>query len=180
MNYGMALLHADRLNREADKRAKDAHIKNAAHKCFVKVTGDLFLSDAFLTWVTDLASVNRVVISIGGGTQINQHFAQNGITFEKHPRLGRAASPEGYQLALRVLEENRSQLQWQLKERKAIVDVVLPVINLAGESCHVDGDVMVYNAYWGFDMLYVVTTPDRVETKRALFHDLPKVTVISM
>lgn len=184
MTYGMAIGKAILLERaeerDREKRARESHIKNCTNKCFVKVTGDLFLSDGLLSWVTALARENRVVVSIGGGTQINRHFAESGIAFEKHSRLGRATTPEGYQLALSVLRENQSQLQWQLKKRDVIADVVLPVINLAGEECHVDGDLMISNAYWGFDALYVVTTPDRKEAKQKIFEDMPKVTVITM
>ena len=171
--YGWALM-------QAEKYARERHVQNCARKCFVKVSGDLFRTDTFLEWIKELSIKNRVVISIGGGTQINVAFAEKDIAFEKHPTLGRNTTSEGYQLAGRVLEKNKSWLIWQLKLRSVIADVVFPAINLAGEVCHVDGDIMVYSAYWGFDELYVVTTPDRVEAKQKLFEDMPKVTVITM
>ena len=171
--YGLALVQADRL-------AHEHHVRSSAHRCFVKVSGDVFRSEEFLDWVTKLAGEKRVVFSIGGGSQINDAFKEKGVAFEKHPKLGRDTTNEGYLVAQKVLEKNKSWLVWQLKRRNAIVDVVFPIINLAGLACHVDGDIMVYNAYWGFESLYVITEPERVEVKKQFFADMPKVTVLSL
>lgn len=179
MTYGIALGQAILLERRAEQQDREAHYKNCSQKCFVKASGDVFLNEAFLTWVVHLARDNWVVISIGGGTQINDALAALGIASDKHPQLGRETTAEGYAIALKVLEKNKSDLEWQLRQRNAIAEVVIPVITMAGHTCHVDGDLMVLNAYWGFDELYVVTTRDRVEAKEKLFADLTKVMVIS-
>ena len=115
-----------------------------------------------------------------GGTQINRTLDQNGIGFTKHPRLGRDTSQDGYRLAAKVLWENRHALEKALKARNVFSEVLLPIITLHGVKCHLDGDLMVLNAYWGFDELYVVTTSDRIAAKQELFVDLPKVMVITV
>lgn len=180
MYSGIAFLYADQHAHRADMRRREKHKRAHPHKCFVKVSGDLLLSERFIEWLTQLARANTVVVSIGGGTQINAALDEALIVHAKDPKLGRDTSKEGYTIAQRVLESNRSQLLKRLESEGVLIDTVLPIFNLAGNFCHVDGDLMVYAAYWGFDALYAITTLERVGAKQKLFAELPKIHIIGM
>ncbi|MFZ3136266.1 MAG: hypothetical protein WA126_02615, partial [Thermodesulfovibrionales bacterium] len=47
--------------------------------------------------------------------------------------------------------------------------VVIPVFEIGNVLCHINGDYFVLFAYLGFDILYIVTTPQRVREKEEFF-----------
>lgn len=147
----------------------------------VKVSGDESKNPDFLNWIKLLDTRSYVVLCVGGGTQINQKLAEHGIDPAKpHGPLGRELeSFELRQVARDVLELNQRDLEDQLADLGTHVHVDIPVIDFGGVLCHVNGDQLVRTVYLGFDELYVVTTPEREEKKRADFAGLSKVKVIS-
>ena len=86
---------------------------------------------------------------------------------------------EQRQIARDILENNQAVLEDQLAAEGVHVTVAIPVFHIGEVLCHVNGDQMVRSAYLGFDRLYVVTTPGRLEKKKAEFAGLPRVEVVS-
>ena len=123
-----------------------------------------------LQWIKKLSRKYFVVVCVGGGTQINEAFAKAGLPVSKFGPLGREAkSFEERQLARSVLEKNQAEIQDRLAKIGVHVSVVIPVFEIGNVLCHVNGDYFVLFAYLGFDILYVVTTPQRVAEKEEFF-----------
>ncbi len=153
---------------------------NMRKSAFVKVSGDLVLHRKVLKWVRRLAGQFHVVICTGGGTQINEALIAAGYELRKHGPLGRELGTfEERQLARNVLEMNRAQLEDRLAMENIHAHVVIPVLEVGGVLCHVNGDTFLETAYIGFDLLFVVTTKEREQNKSDTFRHLPKVRVRS-
>lgn len=149
-------------------------------RCFIKISGDLCRKPEVLDWIKSVSEGKFTVICVGGGTQINEAFKANGMEIGEHGPLGRETkSFEERQLARDVLEVNQREVQDLLESRGIYASVVIPVLDIATVLCHVNGDIMVMTAYLGFHKLYVATTLERLETKRAQFAHLPKVEVVA-
>lgn len=145
---------------------------------FVKVTGDLLEHPRVIKWLQRLARQFHVVVCTGGGTQINDALVHAGYVLTTHGPLGRELQTFAErQLARNVLEQNKALLEDMLAANGILAYVVVPVLEIGGVLCHVNGDTFLQTAYIGFDMLFVVTTKDRVEGKDAQFRHLPKVRV---
>lgn len=152
----------------------------ALRRAFVKVSGDLCTSPEFLKFIRGLSREYFVVVCIGGGTQINEAFAEAGLPVSTHGPMGRETnSLKERQIARNVLEGNQAILQDQLSSLRISATVVIPVLDIGSVLCHVNGDEMVRTSYLGFDRLCVITTPERAEAKTQKFADLPKVEVVS-
>ncbi len=144
----------------------------------VKISGDM-LQDKVLEWVEGLAREYFVVVCVGGGTQINEAFTKAGLPVGKFGPLGRETKTFlERQLARDVLEKNQVEIQDKLASLGVHVSVIIPVLDIGTVLCHVNGDQLVLTAYHGFDVLYVVTTSDRVEEKRKFFAPYPKIQVV--
>lgn len=154
----------------------------ARHTAFVKVSGDLCEHEECLAVLGELGRQYFVTVCVGGGTQINEALVAAGYDHATHGPLGREAqSFRERQIARDVLEENQMRLQDELADSGVPVDAVtIPVLDIATVLCHVNGDQMVRTAYLGYDQLYVLTTPERYEVKRAQFADLPRVTIVAL
>jgi hypothetical protein len=147
---------------------------------FVKVSGDEFKNPSFLAWISGMSKASYVVICMGGGTQINEEFAQRGFPVTQHGPLGRETETfEQRQVARDVLERNAAECEDLLAAQGIHVRVVIPVLDIGGVLCHVNGDQMVRTAYLGYDQLIIITTPEREQAKLEAFADLPKVFVLS-
>jgi acetylglutamate kinase len=148
---------------------------------FVKVSGDLSLSPAFIEYLRTVTTSYFTVICVGGGTQINESLQQKGIVPGPHGPMGRELPTfELRQTARDVLEKNQSDLQDKLASLGINAVVIIPVLDLGSVLCHVNGDEMVKTAYIGFDQLVVVTTADRVAKKSEEFTGLSKIKVIGL
>ncbi|MFA5871002.1 MAG: hypothetical protein WC842_03930 [Candidatus Paceibacterota bacterium] len=146
--------------------------------CLIKISGDT-IKDDVLDWIKKLSLEYFLVICIGGGTQINEAFSKAGLLIGKFGPLGRET--EGLkekQLARDVLEKNQEEIQDRLADLGVHASVVIPVIEIGTVLCHVNGDQFVLSAYHGFDVLYIVTLKDRVETKKDFFAQYKKIQVI--
>jgi len=76
------------------------------------------------------------------------------------------------------LRKNKTKIQNLLKNFGIKAKVVIPVLDISGVLCHLNGDQFVLSAYLGFDILYVITAEERVNKKRELFASYPKVKVV--
>lgn len=147
--------------------------------CLIKFSGDVFLRDDVLDWMRTLTSQYFVVVCVGGGTQINEAFNKKGFSVGKFGPLGRETkSFEEKILARDVLEINQCELQDKFAELGIYVTVVIPVFYIGDVLCHVNGDQFVLAAYHGFNVIYVVTTDDRVSKKSELFACYEKIKVV--
>ena len=156
------------------------HSQRTRKNIFVKVSGDEFLNPRFQKWIKRLRKEAWVVICIGGGTQINEELQKQGYELTQHGPLGRETKTfEERQIARDVLERNQAELEDCLAKIGIHVTVAIPVLTIGNVLCHVNGDQMIRAAYLGFDQLYVVTAPDRVEAKQKEFGSLPKVEVLA-
>jgi hypothetical protein len=144
----------------------------------VKVSGDIYTSPVFINKIIkQLSKKYFVVICVGGGTQINKMFG----TKIPHGPLGRElATFKDRQDARNILENNQVKLQDILAEKRIPASVIVPVFEIGTVLCHVNGDKFLEMAYLGYDILFVVTTPDRLEKKEKEFAHLPKIKVIAL
>lgn len=116
--------------------------------CFVKVSGDAFRNLAFLAWVADLSQGRYVVVCVGGGTQINEELERQGMPFKPHGPLGRELETFAHrQLARNILELNAVECEDVLAAEGIHVHVTIPVLEVGGVLCHVNGDQMVRTVY---------------------------------
>src|SRR4030043_1844223 len=148
--------------------------------CLVKISGDM-ISEKVLLWIKKLSKNYPVVICVGGSSQINEAFKKIGLPVSKFGPLGRELKNlKEKQLAKDVLEKNKTKIQSLLKKVRIKAKVVIPVLDVSGVLCHLNGDQFVLSAYLGFDDLYVITTKERFTKKKELFASFPKVKVVGL
>lgn len=153
----------------------------ARKKAFFKVSGDSFDHPDFLELVREVAKEYFVVICVGGGKQINDAFRAEGLEAGDHGPLGRETkNSKERQIARNVLEANKERLEDLLAEKGITAAVEIPFLNLGSVLCPFNGDLAVMLAYIGFEVLYVITTNERLEKKRQQFAHLPKVEVAGL
>lgn len=145
---------------------------------FVKVSGDLLEHPRVIKWLKRLSTHFHVCVCTGGGTQINEALTAIGYVPKKHGPLGRELETfELRQLARNVLEQNKAQLEDHFARHGITAQVVIPVLDIGGVLCHVNGDTFLLTSYLGFDQLFVVTTKDREAAKLDQFNIYPKIRV---
>jgi hypothetical protein len=146
--------------------------------CLVKISGDM-IGEKILLWIKKLSKNYSVVICVGGSSQINKAFKKAGFPVGKFGPLGRELKNlKEKQLAKDVLAKNRSMTQNLLKKLGVKAKVIIPVLEIGGVLCHLNGDQFVLSVYHGFDILYVITTKERLAKKKELFTPYPKVKVV--
>ena len=64
---------------------------------------------------------------------------------------------------------NQTEIQDRLGAMSVHVSVVIPVIDIGTVLCHINCDYFVLSAYHGFNILYVVTTKERVAVQKKFF-----------
>lgn len=147
----------------------------------VKVSGDVFASPEFIEKIGRMTEGFFVVICVGGGKQINEALEARGLPRKDHGPLGRELETlELRQLARDVLERNKAKLEDLLAAEYIHATVEIPVLDIAGVMCHVNGDEFIKLGYNGFDELFVVTTFDRVKAKQAQFAPYPKIKILAL
>jgi hypothetical protein len=147
--------------------------------CFVKISGDACFNDDVLKWLKQLSRLHSLVVCVGGGTQINEAFVRAGLPVGEFGPLGReTASLQEKELAKDVLKKNRIEMKKRLADLGVNANVVIPIIDIGGVPCHVNGDQLILTAYHGFDLLYVITTKDRIKSKQTFFAPYKKIRVI--
>jgi hypothetical protein len=146
--------------------------------CFIKISGDT-ISDDVLNWIKKLSQEYFLVVCVGGGTQINEAFTEAGLPVGRFGPLGRETeSLKERQLARDTLEKNQAEIQDRLADLGVHASIVIPAIEIGTVLCHINGDQFVLAVYHGFDILYVVTTNDRLEMKKTFFAPYKKIQVI--
>jgi len=153
--------------------------------CLVRVSGDLVdvqdMDTSLLSHLYELTHKKKyhMVVSVGGGTQINKAFKKAGLEVGFFGPFGReTGSLKERQLARDILEVNQAKMQDLLQNDNIPAEVVIPVIMCGSVLCHVNGDQYVYSVYNGFDVIYVATKASRVAKKKEQFKDYPKIKVI--
>jgi hypothetical protein len=135
-------------------------------KVFVKMSGNLLKNKKVVDWLRKISEKCFVAICVGGGTQINRAFKQKGFAIRFGP-LGRITdSTAERQLAGIVLTKNRANVLEVLEKRGISARVIVPLDEIAGVSCPVNGDLKLLTAYNGYDQLFLFTTKKRVTQKR--------------
>lgn len=148
-------------------------------KTLVKVSGDLTQNEKFIKFVEKKSETSYVVVICGAGQKINEAFEKMGfeVTFDNlHGRITK--NDEERDVALQVLEEEKEKLQKIFNSERVLV--VSPVIRLGKVLCHINGDNYVKAAYLGFDESYVFTLARRVEKKKHIFKDYPRIKIITI
>ncbi|MEA1926164.1 MAG: hypothetical protein U9M90_02870 [Patescibacteria group bacterium] len=156
-------------------KEKSQKVKNI----LVKTSGDVIKNNYFKKFVTNLAKKSFVVVVVGGGTEISERLSKAGYELffdDIHGRI--TESWEERKIAREVLEKNAKILQ-DFFVGKGIF-VVPSIIDIAGVTCHINGDNYIKSAYLGFDKIYLFTLKDRVKKKEQIFKDYPKVEIISI
>lgn len=149
--------------------------------CLIKISGDFTAPpEKLIEFIKDLSKDCFVVICLGGGSQINEAFKNKGFEIKFGPAGRETNSLEQRQLARDILEENQAKFQDALQESGVHATVVMPVIEVGTVLCHVNGDQYILSAYNGFDSIFVVTLPERIEAKNKDFSLYPKIQVISL
>ncbi len=147
---------------------------------FIKASGDQYLNPKFREWLKPFTENSFVCISPGAGTQTNEEFIRRGWPVKPHGPLGRETETfEQRQVSRDIAEGNQATLQDWLADEGIFAVVEKPFLEIGTVLCPVNGDQMVENAYIGYDELYVITTPDRLDEKIKAFEHLPKVTVLA-
>lgn len=150
----------------------------ATRHVLIKISGDCIRQDVF-GWIKVIAKTSYVVICVGGGAQINEAFKKRGFPVGKYGPLGRETTcPQEAQLAREVLEANKILVQNILAEEGISAVVEIPVLNIGGVTCHLNGDTYVLASYIGFDQIYVVTLASRLKKKAEEFMNYPKIKVV--
>jgi len=147
--------------------------------CLIKISGDEIDNDKVLAWLKKLSLKYFVAVCIGGGTQINKAFKEAGLPVRKFGPLGRATPTfEERLLAHNILAKNQSEVQDCLADLGIYVAVEIPVRYIATVLCHENGDQYVLSAYHGYDLIWVVTKPERIKEKAIFFKPYKKIKVI--
>lgn len=150
----------------------------ATKHVLIKISGDCIRQDVF-EWIKKIAKTSYVVICVGGGAQINEAFKKHGFAIGKYGPLGRETTcPEEAQLAREVLMANKLHVQNILAEEGISAVVEIPVLDIGGVICHLNGDTYVLASYIGFDQIYVVTLASRLKKKTEEFIKYPKIKVV--
>lgn len=145
----------------------------------VKISGDLVRSKKMFNFLKKKARKNFVVVICGGGSAINEALKSAGIEFDFGP-AGRITTFKGRQIARNVLEERQAKLQDKFVPRGINAVVVIPVIDIGTILCHANGDKFLKLGYNTFDELYCLTEKQRMESKKEIFVDYPKIKVIGI
>ncbi len=143
----------------------------------IKVSGDIINSKRFKDFAIRLAKTSFVVVIVGGGTEISRRLIEAGYEIRFDDIHGRIT--EGWEerkIAKEVLEESAKKLQ-DIFIGKGVF-VVPSIIEVAGVTCHINGDNYIKSAYLGFDELYVFTLKNRRQKKKKIFEKYPKVRVV--
>jgi len=145
----------------------------------VKGSGDITETREFFDFVVDKARENYMVVICGGGTKISAAFEKAGYVIE-FDSLGRRVTRtwEERMIMRDVLEHEEKRLQDKFVGKGVVV--ISPILYAGSTLCPINGDDLVKAYELGFDEIYVFTTQERIEKKKAVFRNFPKVTVLAI
>jgi len=155
---------------------RERRIIERIRNVLIKVSGDVCDSPKFFTFTIEKAKENYVVVICGGGTEINETLKKGGyeINFGPHGRITRTW--EERKIVRDVLERKEKELQDTLVGKGVVV--IAPILSAGSVLCHINGDNLVKAYYHGFDEIYVFTLKGRIEDKKEVFKDYPKVQIM--
>ena len=145
----------------------------------IKGSGDVTSEKKFLDLITQKAGKNYVVVICGGGSKINKVLKDAGYSIQ-FDDFGRriAKTSEEKVIVQNVLEKERNLLQNKFDKKN--VFVLSPIIYAGTTTCHINGDDLTKAFELGFDQIFVVTKTKRIEKKKEIFKNHPKVTIIGI
>lgn len=144
----------------------------------IKISGDLISKKKVLDKIREISKKYFTVVTVGGGTQINEAFEQKGFPIKFGP-LGRETnSLKEKQLALKILKKNQIKIQELFAKENIAATVIIPSMDVVSVSCPINGDIFMLAAYLGFDKLYIFTLQEREKKKIKEFEKYPKIKVV--
>jgi hypothetical protein len=157
----------------------------------IKASGDITDGQQFFDFVSEKAQNNYVVLICGGGTKINEALKKAGymIGFDSiGRRVMKTAEEQTIMRDVLVTERERLQkkfepfndLDYEGKTETTGVLVVAPFLYAGMVLCPINGDDLVKAFELGFDKIYVFTKRDRIEKKKDIFKEFPKVEIIGI
>ncbi|MCK4554350.1 hypothetical protein KAU19_05330 [Candidatus Parcubacteria bacterium] len=143
----------------------------------IKGSGDVTESHEFFSFVVNKAAENYTVVICGGGTKISAALEKAGYTVE-FDKLGRRITKTWEERIIMrdILEREEKRLQDKFVGKGVVI--IPPVLYGGSVLCPINGDDLVKDYEIGYDDLYVLTTKERLEEKKVIFRDYPKVTVL--
>ncbi len=147
----------------------------------IKGSGDITDSQQFFDFVVQKAQSNYyVVIIYGGGTKISAALKKAGYAVE-FDQLGRRITKtwEEMMVIWDILEHEEKRLRDKFVEKNIVI--LQPILYAGSVLCPINGDDLVKAYYLGrFNEICVLTKKERVEKKRVIFEEYPKVKVIGI
>lgn len=145
----------------------------------IKASGDVTNSDFFYSLAVERAKTNYVVVICGGGTKISATLQAAGFEI-KFDEQGRRITEtwEERKIMRDVLESEEKILQDKFVGKGVVV--VPPLLYAGSVLCPINGDDLVKAYELGFDEIIVITTQARIEKKKQIFLDYPKVKIIGI
>lgn len=143
----------------------------------VKISGDLLgqNNQEVFDWLENTAYDNDLTIIVGGGTQINEAFVKKGLEIKFCPFGRICETKQQRRLAKKILKQNRKELAKILKIKGIKANLVLPMVKIGKKLCHVNGDIVILNAYIEYDIVFILTTKEREERKKRWLENLEKI-----
>lgn len=142
----------------------------------IKASGDVTEKKEFFDFVAEKAEGNYVVVICGGGTKISKALEEAGYAIRYDGCNRRITETAEERMIMRdILEQEEKRLQDEFVGKGVVV--VAPILYAGSVLCPINGDDLVKAYYLGFDEGYVFTKPERVEKKKEVFKDFPKVKI---
>lgn len=160
-------------------------MKEIIEDTFIKITGDL-VPKPDETFRPDVIKRIRLIerdyfitLLPGGGSEISAELDRRGIAYEFGPLGREIKGNEGRQAARDILEDHQARVQNLLKGEGIQAEVIPSFRNMGSKLCHVNGDLMVMEAYVNYPKLFIFTLKgERLKKKKRAFRGYPKVEVI--
>jgi acetylglutamate kinase len=154
-------------------------------KILIKTSGDLTDSQQFFDFVKKKAGTTfekHLAVICGGGTKISAALKKSGYTIEFDSMNRRVLHSLEEQVIMRdVLQLEQIKLSIKFVQAGIInLNVVLPVLYAGLVMCPINGDDLVKAYSLGFDEIYVVTKPERVDKKKDIFKNYSNVEIVGL
>ena len=145
----------------------------------IKGSGDVTERQEFLDFINEKSKKDYVVVICGGGSKINKALKEAGYSV-RFDDFGRriTKTPEEKTIARNILEKERNILQDKFYTKN--VSVLSPILYAGAVICHINGDDLVKAYELGFDEIFVFTKEKRIEKKKLIFKDIPKIKIVGI
>jgi hypothetical protein len=144
-------------------------------KEFIKISGNLLENEEVIARLRKSSKKYFVAVCTGGGEQINKAFKKRGFRIRFGP-LGRITSSAAEErLVEKTLKNNQATVHSLLSEKGIRVRVIIPLDDIAGVLCSVNGDIKLLSAYNGYDRLSLFTFKKNVAKKKLWLKKVAKV-----